>query len=85
MCASTTPIGASHGLVGQLIIESRGSYYTDPQSGKPVDSGTIVEIHTTNPLVKGVVNGSFREMALWTIEENPNTDPGGRTARTTCR
>src|SRR5262249_7220436 len=63
-----------HGLGGQLIIEPKGSTYTDPQSGAEVASGTIVDIHTTNPLVKGVVNGSFREMALWTIDENPNTD-----------
>jgi hypothetical protein len=63
-----------HGLVGQLIIEPKGSTYTDPKSGDPVDSGTIVDIHTNDPLVKGVVNGDFREMALWTIDENPNTD-----------
>jgi hypothetical protein len=63
-----------HGLVAQLIIEPKGSTYTDPKTGAPVDSGTIVDIHTNNPLVKGVVDGSFREMALWTIDENPNTD-----------
>ncbi|NUR76463.1 MAG: Ig-like domain-containing protein [Thermoleophilia bacterium] len=63
-----------HGLVGQLIIEPKGSTYHDPKTGEVVDSGTIVDIHTSNPLVQGVVNGSFREMALWTIDENPNTD-----------
>ena len=36
-----------HGLVGQLIIEPRGSTYHDPQTGAEVDSGTIVDIHTT--------------------------------------
>jgi len=63
----------THGLVGQLIIEPKGSTYTDPKTGAPVDSGTIVDIHTTNPLVNGVVNGSFREMALWTIDDSPDS------------
>src|SRR5471032_265969 len=63
-----------HGLVGQLIIEPPGSTYHDPKTGNPVDSGTVVDIHTTNPLAPGLVDGSFREMALWTIDENPNTD-----------
>ena len=39
-----------HGLVGQLIIEPRGSTYHDPKTGAEVDSGTIVDIHTTDPL-----------------------------------
>jgi hypothetical protein len=63
-----------HGLVGQLIIEPPGSTYTDPKTGAPVDSGTIVDVHTNSPLVKGVVDGSFREMALWEIDENPASD-----------
>jgi hypothetical protein len=72
-----------HGLVGQLIIEPKGSTYTDPKTGDPVDSGTIVDIHTTSPLVKGVVDGSFRELALWEIDdagaaggEEDNPNPG---------
>src|SRR4051794_23599967 len=63
-----------HGLVGQFIIEPRGSTYHDPQTGAPVDSGTIVDIHTTNPLAKGIVDGSFREAVLMEIDENPITD-----------
>ena len=43
--------GWGHGLVGQLIIEPKGSTYHDPKTGAEVDSGTIVDIHTTNPLV----------------------------------
>jgi FtsP/CotA-like multicopper oxidase with cupredoxin domain len=62
--------GWGHGLVGQLIIEPKGSTWTDPTTGKPVDSGTLVDINTTNPLVPGLVNGSFRELALWTINDN---------------
>ncbi|MDQ2911095.1 MAG: Ig-like domain-containing protein, partial [Actinomycetota bacterium] len=63
-----------HGLVGQLIIEPRGSTYHDPVSGDPVDSGTIVDIRTPNALAPGLVDGSFRELALWTLDENPVTD-----------
>ena len=70
-----------HGLVGQLIVEPRGSTYHDPQTGAVVDSGTIVDIHTTpdandprTELAPGLVDGSFREMALWTIDQNPAAD-----------
>ncbi|MDT7545670.1 MAG: hypothetical protein QOE99_1780, partial [Actinomycetota bacterium] len=62
--------GWGHGLVGQLIIEPRGSTYHDPTTGAEVDSGTLVDIHTSNPLSPGQVNGSFRELALWTINDN---------------
>ena len=63
-----------HGLVGQLVIEPRGSTYHDPTSGSEVDSGTIVDIHTPNADGKGSVDKGFREVVLWTIDENPNTD-----------
>ncbi|MDX6552598.1 MAG: hypothetical protein QOH74_1086, partial [Gaiellales bacterium] len=69
-----------HGLVGQLIIEPRGSTYHDPVSGAQVDSGTIVDIHTapnddpSTRLAPGLVDGSFRELALWTIDQNPAID-----------
>ena len=79
-----------HGLVGQLIVEPPGSTFHDPKTGVQVDSGTIVDIHTPsldssdcahpsdqpNPceLAPGQVSGSFREMALWTLDENPITD-----------
>ncbi|NYI46603.1 FtsP/CotA-like multicopper oxidase with cupredoxin domain [Nocardioides aromaticivorans] len=62
--------GWGHGLVGQIIVEPKGSTWTDPVTGKPVDSGTLVDIHTTNPLAPGLVDGSFRELALWTINDN---------------
>lgn len=62
-----------HGLVGQLIVEPKGSTYHDPRTGVEVDSGTLVDIHTTNPL-SSEVTGSFRELALWTIDDNPVSD-----------
>ena len=40
--------GWGHGMVGQLIIEPKGSTWTDPVTGKPVDSGSYVDINTHN-------------------------------------
>ena len=66
--------GWGHGLVGQLIVEPAGSTYHDPVTGAQVDSGTLVDIHTPGVLSPGLVQGSFRELALWTINDN---DAGG--------
>ncbi len=63
-----------HGLVGQLVIEPKGSTYHDPVTGAEIDSGTLADIHTTNPLAPGLVGSSFREFVLWTIDQNPTTD-----------
>jgi manganese oxidase len=62
--------GWGHGLVGQLIVEPKGSTYHDPVTGAEVDSGTLVDIHTSTSLAPGLVDGSFRELALWTINDN---------------
>jgi manganese oxidase len=66
--------GWGHGLVGQLIIEPAGSTYHDPVTGDEVDSGTLVDIHTPTALSPGLVKGSFRELALWTINDNDKGD-----------
>ncbi len=66
--------GWGHGLVGQLIIEPPGSTYHDPVTGAEVDSGTLVDIHTSSVLSPGLVTGSFRELALWTINDNDKGD-----------
>jgi manganese oxidase len=66
--------GWGHGGVGMLVVEPRGSTYHDPVTGAKVTSGTIVDIHTNRPLAPGIVNGSFREMVVWTIDDNPVTD-----------
>ena len=68
-----------HGLVGQLIIEPKGSTYHDPQTGR---RGRLRHDrrhpHQRTPpldaLAPGLVDGSFREMALWTIDQNPDID-----------
>ncbi|XAS67571.1 multicopper oxidase domain-containing protein [Micrococcaceae bacterium Sec5.7] len=60
----------AHGLVGQLITEPKGSTYHDPRTGALADSGTIVDVHTNNPVAAAAgVRGSFREMALWTMDK----------------
>jgi len=63
-----------HGLVGQLIIEPKGSTYHDPTTGEEVDSGALVDIHTNQSVAQGLLDGSFRELALWTLDESPVTD-----------
>ncbi|MDQ1629957.1 MAG: hypothetical protein QOI54_3701 [Actinomycetota bacterium] len=70
--------GWGHGLVGQLIVEPAGSTYHDPKTGAKIDSGTIADIHVNpsdplyTPVAAGV--GSFRELALWTIDDNDKSD-----------
>lgn len=62
------------GLVGQLIVEPEGSTYHDPKTGEPIKSGALADIHTNTPLAAGQINGSFRELALWQIDDNPVSD-----------
>ena len=73
--------GWGHGGVGMLIIEPKGSTYHDPSTGEEVKSGTVVDIHShadssgmVHPLAAGLVDGSFREMVIWTLDDNPVTD-----------
>ncbi len=73
--------GWGHGGVGMLVVEPKGSTYHDPTTGQEVRSGTVVDIRahpysdgTYHPLAKGLVEGSFREMVIWTLDDNPVTD-----------
>jgi hypothetical protein len=69
--------GWGHGLVGQLLVEPKGSQWLDPTSGKPVDSGTYVSIvpgANSQPLAPGVVDGPYRELVLWTIHDNDKSE-----------
>jgi hypothetical protein len=73
--------GWPHGAVGMIIVEPEGATYHDPQTGAPVDSGTVVDIRCVDDcssvapgLAPGLVQGSFREAALWMIDGNPVTD-----------
>ena len=65
-----------HGLVGQLVVEPKGSTYHDPKTGDEIASGTLVDIRTDNPLLPGKVDGSFREFAMFQIDENPGRRAG---------
>lgn len=69
--------GWGHGLVGQLIVEPAGSTYLDPKDHrKQLASGPIADIvvdklaRNYQALAPGRVDGSFREVALWTINDN---------------
>ena len=73
--------GWGHGGVGMLIVEPKNSTYHDPTTGAEVASGTVVDIHShpevdgqVHPLAPGLVEGSFREMVIWTLDDNPVTD-----------
>jgi hypothetical protein len=73
--------GWGHGGVGMLIVEPRNSTYHDPTTGAEVASGTVVDIRShpevdgmAHPLAPGLVDGSFREMVIWTLDDNPVTD-----------
>ncbi|MBA3327355.1 MAG: multicopper oxidase domain-containing protein, partial [Solirubrobacterales bacterium] len=66
--------GWPKGLVGQLIVEPKGSTYHDPVTGNQIRSGALADIRTTSPLATGQVEGSFRELALWTINGNSVSD-----------
>ena len=70
---TTTSTGSTAGATASSASSSSslpGSTYHDPVTGAEVDSGTLVDIHTTSALSPGLVDGSFRELALWTINDN---------------
>lgn len=64
--------GWGHGLFGSTIVEPAGSTYHDPETGKEVRSGVVVDIHTTDP-VSSQVTGSFREVVMHIVDSNPRT------------
>lgn len=51
-----------HGLFGALIVQAKGSYWTDPVDGKELRSGIFADIH--NPS-----KPSFREYAVYFHDE----------------
>lgn len=61
-----------HGLFGALIVEARGAWWTDPKTGKPLQSGTFADIH--HPF-----NPSFREFAWFFHDEMEIKDLTGNT------
>lgn len=64
---SSTEEGSSiQGLFGTLLVEKRGSWWTDPVTGGPLNSGVFADIH--NPLLP-----SFREYA-WFFHDEMEVD-----------
>ncbi|RHW37626.1 copper oxidase [Lysinibacillus yapensis] len=55
-----------HGLFGALFVEPRGSWWTDPITGKPINSGNFADVH--NPLLP-----SFREFG-WFFHDEMEVD-----------
>lgn len=55
-----------HGLFGALIVEPKGSWWTDPVTGEPIQSGVYADVH--NPLLP-----SFREYA-WFFHDEMEVD-----------
>jgi hypothetical protein len=61
-----------HGGIGSTIVEPWGSTYHDPQTGKPIRSGPVADIHGTEPFAYGR-NGSFRELVAQLHDTVPHT------------
>lgn len=59
-----------HGLFGALIVEPKGSWWTDPVTGGPIESGIYADIH--HPLIP-----SFREYAWYFHDETEIVDLTG--------
>ena len=55
-----------HGLFGALFVEPRGSWWTDPVTGQPIDSGCFADVH--NRLLP-----SFREYG-WFFHDEMEVD-----------
>ena len=61
-----------HGGIGTTVVEPWGSTYHDPKTGKPIRTGTVADIHGTEPFAYGR-NGSFREIVVQTHDTVPHT------------
>ncbi len=68
-------LGQPRGLYGSLVVEPPGSTYTDPRTGKPVDSGAVADITTDQPTSVDV-RGSFRELVTYLADDHPLTSLG---------
>lgn len=60
-----------HGLFGALFVEPRGSWWTHPETGKPINSGNFADVH--NPLLP-----SFREFGWFFHDEQEVDDLTGQ-------
>ncbi|HVM05814.1 MAG TPA: multicopper oxidase domain-containing protein [Acidimicrobiales bacterium] len=69
---------ARHGLFGALVVEPPGASYHHPVTGEEIDSGTVADVHSTEPLSVDV-SGSFRELVLFIQDDNPLSREGRST------
>ncbi|RAL24068.1 hypothetical protein DL897_10245 [Thermoflavimicrobium daqui] len=60
-----------HGLFGAVIVEPKGSWWTDPITGLPINSGVFADVH--HPLLP-----SFREFAWFFHDEMEINDLSGQ-------
>ena len=60
-----------HGLFGALFVEPRGSWWTHPETGKPIKSGLFADVH--NPFLP-----SFREFGWFFHDEQEIHDLTGQ-------
>lgn len=68
-------LGQPHGLFGALVVEPPGSTFTDPVSGRPVDSGPLADVISSRPTSRDV-GGSFRELVTYLADDVPITGVG---------
>ena len=61
-----------HGLFGALFVEPRGSWWTDPVTGKPINSGNFADIHN-------LYYHHFREFGWFFHDEMEVDDLTGQT------
>ena len=61
-----------HGAVGTMIAEPFGSTWHDPQTGNPIRTGPVADIHATERVGHDVA-GSFRELMVHVMDTVPHT------------
>ena len=68
-------LGQPHGLYGALVVEPPDATWTDPETGRPVESGALADVHTRQSTSVDV-RGSFRELVTFLDDDNPLTSVG---------
>lgn len=65
-----------HGLFGAIIVEAAGSFWSDPISGKPLDSGLFADIyHPAKPAFREYAVFFHDELEINTKDGQPPIDP----------
>ncbi|MGQ0521205.1 MAG: multicopper oxidase domain-containing protein [Actinomycetota bacterium] len=71
-------VSGRHGLFGALVVEPPGATYHDPRTGRELQSGTVADIHSREP-VSVDVTGSFRELVMFVQDDSPLSHVGRST------